>query len=757
MGSQKRSARRRSLRLRLLVLLLVPLLSLAGLWVFVAFVTTREAVSKHATATLYERAALPGSILSGAVQSERLATAVETGSGGTRGVDEVTRSRAATDKAKAAFRESVLTPSVRRAMDQTTSDRLDDVMTHIEGLSDVRTRVDGNRITAVDAIGSYNGILDSFLRFFDAEIVNDDPDIYRQGAAILDTSTSFELVMREDALMNAVLASRTHRMTTDEHAMFVQNASNERYAFAKGRGDMSSTLSAPLDKMANSPAFVALHSLEDIVIAHPRASLASKGGEWRSTIAPLAEQWPRASAGAGATLAAEADPRGDGTMGLLYAAGGLGLVAVAVSVAVSVLLGRGLARELTGVQNAALNLAGERLPSVIRRLRDGQTIDVDAEIPRLDVGQSTEIVKVAEALTTLHRTAVEAAVGESRLRQGINQVFLNLAWRSQSLLHRQLTMLDTMERQASDPDALQDLFKLDHLTTRMRRHAEGLVILSGAAPARGWHHPVVIRDVLRGAIAEVEDYTRVEVQNVSPAAIVGGVVADITHLLAELIENATAFSPPGTQVLVRGELVGNGYLVEVEDRGIGLDAEEISEANTRLANPPEFDLADSDRLGLFIVGRLAQRHKAAVALEPSPYGGVKAVVLIPLDVIVRDNGADYEDTWSGGQDNGQVPAGAVPGPPDVPRYITAPIPTVDVPASNGWSAGGYAPEASPELPRRVRQESLAPQLREDTPPSTVGSGPATTRPPEEVRSLMTSLQQGWQRGREDDDLDDWGQ
>ena len=761
MGSQTRSARRRSLRLRLLVLMLVPLLSLAGLWTFVAFVTTRATVAKHDLSAVYEKAAGPATSLAAAVQGERLATAIDMASHGAHGHSDVVSDRSATDSAEAAFRDAVLKPAVRAAMDETTRGRLDDLTTRLDGLTEVRAHADARQITNLDAIDSYDTILDSLIHVLGGMVVVDDRDIYRQGAAILDVSAANELMRREDALVNAALARPAHRMTIGEHALFVRSADNERYLFTRGRGDMGSAVSAPVDRMAGAAAFEAFHGLEDAIAARgARASLVPRAEAWRTTVTPLTKSWPEATAAAGTVLSAQAGPTGDSTMLLLYIAGAIGLVAVAVSVAVSLLLGRSLARELSGLQEAALDLAGERLPSVIRRLRGGQQVDVEAEVPRLDVGQSTEVRKVAEALTTLHRTAVEAAVGEARLRQGINQVFLNLAWRSQSLLHRQLTMLDAMERQATDPDALEDLFALDHLTTRMRRHAEGLVILSGAAPARGWHHPVVIRDVLRGAIAEVEDYTRVDVQSVSPAALVGGVVADITHLLAELIENATAFSPPGSQVLVRGELMPNGYLVEVEDRGIGMDPDELDEANGRLARPPEFDLADSDRLGLFIVGRLAARHRIIVVLEPSPYGGVKAAVLLPLDVIVRDNGSG--DAWA----EGNAAAQEVPGPPDVPRYITAPRQVVTVPeapGSAGWNTGGFteelagelAGEASPQLPRRVRQTNLVPQLRQDGPPETVGSDPSTTRAPEEVRSLMSSLQQGWQRGRQDDDdLDD---
>jgi signal transduction histidine kinase len=186
-----------------------------------------------------------------------------------------------------------------------------------------------------------------------------------------------------------------------------------------------------------------------------------------------------------------------------------------------------------------------------------------------------------------------------------------------------------MERATSDPVALGDLFRLDHLTTRMRRHAEGLLILAGSTPGRGWIDPVPVADVLNAAVAEVEDYVRVDVVTESTDAVAGTAVNDVIHLLAELVENATAFSPPHTRVEVRGDGVGHGFAVEIEDRGLGMPAEEIAAINARLANPPEFDLANSDQLGLFVAARLAQRHGIKISLRQSPFGGMTAIVLLP--------------------------------------------------------------------------------------------------------------------------------
>jgi hypothetical protein len=180
---------------------------------------------------------------------------------------------------------------------------------------------------------------------------------------------------------------------------------------------------------------------------------------------------------------------------------------------------------------------------------------------------------------------------------------------------------------------------MDHLTTRMRRHAEGLIILSGAPPGRSWSAPVKLVDVMRGAVAEVEDYARVNAATQSRAALAGSAVTDVIHLLAELIENATTLSPPFTQVRVSGETVANGFAIEIEDRGLGMVPQRMQELNERLANPPDLNPANTEQLGLFVVGQLARRHGIRVMLRPSPYGGTTAVVLIPLALIVEDGPA----------------------------------------------------------------------------------------------------------------------
>jgi signal transduction histidine kinase len=245
-----------------------------------------------------------------------------------------------------------------------------------------------------------------------------------------------------------------------------------------------------------------------------------------------------------------------------------------------------------------------------------------------------EVAGLETTARHLSEAAVATATDEASLRQGATQVVVSLARRNQSLLQRQLHLIDALEQKASDPAELADLFSLDHLTTRMRRNAENLIVLSGSSTGRSWSEPVPVIDVIRGAMAEVEDYQRVRVDAKTQDAVIGAATADLMHLLAELIENATLFSPSGAGVEVRTERVAGGFVVEVEDRGLGIQPDQLSEINQKLLRTPEFAAADPDQLGLFVVGRLAARHGVRVSLETSPYGGTTAAVLIPHSIMV---------------------------------------------------------------------------------------------------------------------------
>ena len=313
----------------------------------------------------------------------------------------------------------------------------------------------------------------------------------------------------------------------------------------------------------------------------------------------------------------------------------LALVLV-LTVGLSLWLARSMVGPLRTLTRSANEVADERLPGLVDKLqhaKDPRDLDVVPE--PVPVSSNDEIGQVSTAFNSVHRVAIQVATEQASLRKSIGDMFLNLARRSQSLIDRQLELIDDLERTEADPDALENLFKLDHLATRMRRNSEDLIVLSGAEPARRWSQPVPLVDAVRAALAEVEDYNRVELLPIDDIGVAGQAVSDVVHLLAELIENATSFSPPGTKVQVAGQQVSNGYVLEIEDRGLGMSDEELVEANERLANPPMVDFALSRMLGLYVVARLAQRYNIKVQLRHSWYGGITALVLLPPTVAVR--------------------------------------------------------------------------------------------------------------------------
>jgi HAMP domain-containing protein len=341
-------------------------------------------------------------------------------------------------------------------------------------------------------------------------------------------------------------------------------------------------------------------------------------------------------------LAAAASSRSSARRQASVVTATMGLI-MALGIGLSLLLARSMARPLLVLERTARAVADQQLPGVVERLQDaGEDADLVA-ITRegtapVTIRSRDEIGRLAEAFNAVHQVAVRVAVEQAALRRSIGDMILNLARRSQSLIDRQLELIDELEREAEDD--LEQMFKLDHLATRMRRNAENLIVLSGGADAaRRLAQPVPLVDVVRAAMSEVEDYQRVELLPIDDASVTGHAVADVVHLLAELIENATSFSPPGTKVQIATQQAANGYVLEIEDRGLGMSDEELINANTRLANPPAIDFAVSRVLGLYVVGRLARRHTVKVQLRHSWYGGVTALVLLPAGLIGVPDGA----------------------------------------------------------------------------------------------------------------------
>ncbi len=313
------------------------------------------------------------------------------------------------------------------------------------------------------------------------------------------------------------------------------------------------------------------------------------------------------------------------------------MLVLALALFFTVAVGRSMTRPLGRLRTGALEVAGVRLPATVRLMSGGDGADAPLEIRPIEVDSTDEIGEVARAFDQVHREAVRLAANEAALRGNVNAMFVNLSRRSQSLVERQIRLIDDLEQGEQDSERLANLFQLDHLATRMRRNSENLLVLAGHELSRRWSEPVALVDVLRAAVSEIEQYGRVT-PNIQPGISVRGqAVSDVVHLLSELAENATTFSPAETPVNVSGHLLNSGgALLDITDQGVGMDAKEIAHANWRLDNPPVVDVAVSRRMGLFVVARLAARHGIRVRLRPAARGGLTALVWLPHDVITRE-------------------------------------------------------------------------------------------------------------------------
>jgi signal transduction histidine kinase len=314
------------------------------------------------------------------------------------------------------------------------------------------------------------------------------------------------------------------------------------------------------------------------------------------------------------------------------------LVLLIIVLLITTVVARSMIRPLRKLRSDALQVAGSKLPEMVRRLSQSEGGDENVEVEPIGVDSTDEIGEVARAFDQVHREAVRLAADEAMLRGNLNAMFVNLSRRSQSLIERQLSLIDNLEQSEQDADRLSSLFRLDHLATRMRRNSENLLVLAGHEASRKWSQPVALVDVLRAAISEIEQYERV-VLNVQPGIqVIGQAVNDVVHLVAEIVENATTFSSEDTQVYVTGQpLTSGGVLLDITDNGVGIAEQEMAHANWRLDNPPVVDVAVSRRMGLFVVGRLAARHGIRVRLRHAQSDGLTALIWLPESVAASES------------------------------------------------------------------------------------------------------------------------
>ncbi|MGP3930228.1 sensor histidine kinase [Nonomuraea sp. KM88] len=764
------------------------LLSLTALWVFAAWVTLREGVNLLWTSQLDSAIAAPSDPVLFGLQKERRLSAVRLGEKTARSRKELETQRKQNDHIIAAFRESASAGLVSWALDDEGEKRLAHLLGQLDSVKKIREAIDAGNLGRVQATNAYNDVIDPVYDLYGSIGTLDDKEIAKDVRTLVALSRAGELLTREDALLAGALAER--RLTTADQAQFGQAVGAWRTIAEQAATDLPDSEREAYDNLIKGRSFVQLQSMEAQVMEHDPTALdvPFTDDQWKSATERFLADFNTMVLSAGDRVVDRTVPVAVNVIVRLVLAGGLGLIAVIASIVLSITTARDLLAQLQKLRDAAHELSDDRLPGVVERIGRGEEVDLAKEVPALDFGDD-EIGQVGQAFNTVQRTAVSVAAEQAELRRSIRDILLSLARRTQGLVHRQLTVLDVMERRETDPEELKELFRLDHLAIRMRRNAENLIVLSGSSPARTWRRSVPMVDVVRGALAEVEDYTRVTLMPMGDVVLIGRAVGDVIHLLAEVIENAVSFSPPYTSVQVSGQLVANGYVIEIEDRGLGMKPEDLESANERIADPPEFRITGTARLGLYVVSQLAKRHDIQVVLKASPYGGTTVVVLLPQELVQLD--PTPEPQQNGGRERLPRRASAVAtatkpavgenvrtlksarrssdqGPPLAPTPIPTrspnpapaptPVPTpVPEPAKEAEPRSEEKP-AEPEqqsvaeftpsgLPLRVPQANLAPALRDDTPTQPDIEEDDDERSPEEIRAMMGSFQSGTRLGR----------
>ncbi|GGS30844.1 sensor histidine kinase [Actinokineospora fastidiosa] len=594
---------------------------------------------------------------------------------------------------------------------EVSATRFDEAVQHLAPLADVRARVPKDGSTSLMAYTiAVKALLD-----FDQALVSQFGDPLLSGTAT--ALHHIEVAREQVALQQAVVLTGLAR---GDLASADQRALAESVLRMTDRLSDFQAVATPQQRreftVRMESTDVALRDRLVQTAVNTSGGLRIEPTEWNRSSEATAARLAEVGAGLAGELRGAADRLQDQTsdraglasvilLGMIVAAGAIGWI-----------VGRQLLRSLTALRRAALEVADHRLPAVVAGIR--ANTEPDTAIEPVPVHTTEELGQLARAFDAVHRQAVLSATEQAELRSDMRNIFVNLSRRSQGLVERQLKLMEELERKEEDPDQLANLFKLDHLATRMRRNNENLMVLSGTEVSRRFTKPVPLVSVLRAAVSEIEQYQRVVVHPAPPVEVVGYAAGDLVHLVAELLDNATAFSPPRSQVVVGARARGDGdVLVEITDEGIGMAEAELIAVNRRLAEDAPAELPVSRQLGLFVVARLAARQGVRVRLRPVGDGkdGLRAVVLVPAELVRAQTVTPVPATTAPGANGRVLPRGSatalMPRVPDTSPAASGPIPTAHgldnppprlpgpVPATSG-SGLIHATNGSDPLPRR---------------------------------------------------------
>jgi signal transduction histidine kinase len=610
----------RSIRSKIMLVLLVPIVASVALWTWEMSTSVAEATALRDTYNTRDNVILPTDRLVAALQSER-GRSVEVLAAG---AGEATAARAVTDAAFADFRKL----SQRYEGDGISADiaraRIADLVRTGDSLALLRAQVDARDAARTTVLSGYNGIISYAFSVSTAAAVSSEPLVERVMKTMIALRRAGELLYQEDALVTG--ATTAGRFAPGEHRQLIEIVGGLRFQIPTAGSTLPAPNQAQFKSMLSSEPFAALRAAEDQIIGSAEAggSLTMTRGVWRSTFdPPVRALYAFLSDGYNQAVRFAKEAR-DRIVFRFTTSGLLGLLAILASLLLSVRVGGSVVRRLSVLRTAANDLAHQRLPDLVRRLRAGERVDAGTLRTSLTDNAlgDDEIAEVGAALSEVQQSALSSAANEASLRYDMNKVLVNIARRNQTLVARQLEALAHKDETSS--------VRAQQLAVRMRRNAEHLVILAGSARSRRGLGPERLDRIVTRTAGEVEHGERIEVGVISDAEVPESAVGDIGHLLAELLENALTFSPPETRVLVRGHgLPGGGFVLAIEDSGLGMSAAALEETNRRLAQPQEFDPADSARLGLFVVALLAAQRGIRVSLQASGGRGVTATVQLP--------------------------------------------------------------------------------------------------------------------------------
>ncbi|WP_328373556.1 nitrate- and nitrite sensing domain-containing protein (plasmid) [Streptomyces sp. NBC_00445] len=625
------AAPRRSLRSSFVVPFVVPLVCLTGLGGYTAVSLVTEHVQFQTDADHVSSVAGPVQEVLARLQDERRLTAVWQANRAGSAREDLDAARKKTDTTVSDFRRRASAPDTEAL--QRRVQALDGAL---ESLTDRREAAEARTLSASGSFTYFTASISQGIALLTEAVRSADGEFGRGGTATVALTRSTEMLAREDTLLSGSLSAR--QLSVTDRAQFgqylaAQQANRENLITR----DLPGTAAARYGQITNSAQWTTLGAVERAVISGQGTALPTQAKSWTPAAGSVVDSSRTLAASSLDSLADRADERADELLLAALVASALTLTVVAGAAVLAGRARRSTLGRLSELQEETQQRAQRTLPETLARIERGERVNPDALVP-IRPQATDHIGQLATDIDQLVRVAAQTTMRQSQGRQGTEKVVGQLIRRAQTLIHRLIKLLDDLERKHEDSDLLKDIFQVDHLATRVRRHAENLMILSGAPPGRRTTPPTAITDVMRGAVAETEQYTRVRVKNTPDdrrTALAGRAVGDVTHLLAELIENGTSFSPPHTQVTVIAKRVAKGLALEVEDQGLGLTPDQRNDANELLANPPRnmAALGEDPRLGHFVVARLAKRHGIKVKLRESDYGGTLALVVLPAELL----------------------------------------------------------------------------------------------------------------------------